>query len=116
MRTLSSLAAFVSLILTVALVPNKGGGLVAKVLLGRDRRAQVGVRHGAGRGRAAAERGVGQPRLERLAAPAARAHEEQRVGGLEDRTVRQRNPSLNPRGWRDGSSAVDAHDQRRIAN
>ncbi len=24
-------------------------------------------------------------------------------GGLEDRTVRQHNPSMNPRRWRDGS-------------
>jgi hypothetical protein len=23
------------------------------------------------------------------------------LGGLEDRTVRQHNPSMNPRGWRD---------------
>jgi hypothetical protein len=25
------------------------------------------------------------------------------LGGLEDRTVRQHNPAMNPRGWRDGS-------------
>ena len=25
------------------------------------------------------------------------------LGGLEDRTVRQRAPAMNPRGWRDGS-------------
>jgi hypothetical protein len=25
------------------------------------------------------------------------------VGGVDDRTVRQHNPSMNPRGWRDGS-------------
>ena len=80
MRTLSSLAAFVSLILTVAFVPI-GGVLFAMVFFGLFLLALVGV-----------------------------------LGGLEDRTVRQHNPSLNPRGWRDGSSAVDAHDQRRIAN
>jgi hypothetical protein len=38
------------------------------------------------------------------------------LGGLEDRTVRQHSPSLNPRGWRDGSSAVDADDQRRVVD
>lgn len=81
MRTLSSLAAFVSLILTVAFVPIIGGVLFAMVFFGLFLLALVGV-----------------------------------LGGLEDRTVRQHNPSLNPRGWRDGSSAVDAHDQRRIAN
>ena len=25
------------------------------------------------------------------------------MGGLENRTVRQRDPEVNPRGWRDGS-------------
>jgi hypothetical protein len=29
------------------------------------------------------------------------------LAGLEDRTVRQHNPSMNPRGWRDGSSDGD---------
>jgi hypothetical protein len=29
------------------------------------------------------------------------------LAGLEDRTGRQHNPSMNPRGWRDGSSYGD---------
>ena len=67
MRTLSSLAAVVSLILTVAFIPIVGGVIFAMVFFGLFLLALVGV-----------------------------------IGGLEDRTVRQRNPSMNPREWRDG--------------
>lgn len=30
------------------------------------------------------------------------------LSGLNERTVRQRNPELNPTGWRDGSQVADA--------
>jgi hypothetical protein len=67
MRTLTSLVAVVSLILTVAFIPVVGGVIFSMVFFGLFLLALVGV-----------------------------------VGGLEDRTVRQHNPSMNPRGWRDG--------------
>jgi hypothetical protein len=69
MRTLSSLTAVVSLILTVVFIPIVGGVLFAMVFFGLFLLALVGV-----------------------------------LGGLEDRTVRQHNPSMNPREWRDGRS------------
>jgi hypothetical protein len=68
MRTLSSLAAVVSLILTVAFIPVVGGVLFAMVFFGLFLLALVGV-----------------------------------LGGLGNRTVRQRNPSMNPSEWRDGA-------------
>jgi hypothetical protein len=67
MRTLSLLAAVVSLILTVAFLPIIGGVLFALVFFGLFLLALVGV-----------------------------------LGGVEDRTVRQHNPSMNPREWREG--------------
>ena len=67
MRTLSSLVAVVSLILTVAFIPVVGGVIFSMVFFGLFLLALVGV-----------------------------------VGGVEDRTVRQHNPSMNPREWRDG--------------
>ena len=69
MRTLSSLTAVVSLILTVVFIPIVGGVLFAMVFFGLFLLALVGV-----------------------------------LGGLEDRTVRQHNPSMNPREWRDSRS------------
>jgi hypothetical protein len=68
MRTLSSLAAVISLILTVAFMPVVGGVLFAMVFFGLFLLALVGV-----------------------------------LGGLGNRTVRQHNPSMNPREWRDGA-------------
>jgi len=65
MRTLSSLVAVVSLILTVAFIPVVGGVIFSMVFFGLFLLALVGV-----------------------------------VGGVEDRTVRQRNPSLSPTEWR----------------
>lgn len=59
MRTLSSLTAVVSLILTVVFIPIVGGVLFAMVFFGLFLLALVGV-----------------------------------LGGLEDRTVRQHNPSM----------------------
>jgi hypothetical protein len=67
MRTLSSLVAVVSLILTVAFIPVVGGVIFSMVFFGLFLLALVGV-----------------------------------VGGVEDRTVRQHNPSMNPWEWRDG--------------
>ena len=68
MRTLTSLVAVVSLLLTVAFIPVVGGVLFSTVFFGLFLLALVGV-----------------------------------LSGLEDRTVRQHNPSMNPREWRDGS-------------
>jgi hypothetical protein len=68
MRTLNSLIAVVSLLLTVALVPIPGGVLFAMVTFAVFVLAVTGV-----------------------------------LAGLDDRTVRQRNPELNPTKWRDDS-------------
>jgi hypothetical protein len=67
MRTLSSLVAVVSLILTVAFIPVVGGIIFSMVFFGVFLLALVGV-----------------------------------LSGGRDRTVRQHNPSMNPREWRDG--------------
>jgi hypothetical protein len=69
MRTLSSLVAVITLILTVVFIPMVGGVIFAMVFFGLFLLALVGV-----------------------------------LGGVEDRRVRQHNPSLDPTGWRDGSN------------
>jgi hypothetical protein len=69
MRTLSSLVAVVSLVVTFASLLVIGGVVFALFLFGPlSLLALAGV-----------------------------------LAGLEDRTVRQHNPSMNPREWRDGS-------------